>query len=73
MTTAHDPPIDVKGIRERLGSIKGALTADEVAELFGVSTQLIRREARLGNIPSFRISTAVRFDPKELCEWYEKH
>jgi excisionase family DNA binding protein len=60
-----------KGIREMIASFDRALTAEEVAGLLAVSPQMIRLQARSGVIPSFRIGTSVRFDPKKLCEWYE--
>jgi excisionase family DNA binding protein len=60
------------GIRERLADFDRALTADEVAGLLGISAQMIRKQARTGDIPCFRIGTSVRFDPQKLCEWLER-
>jgi len=62
----------VPSVRERIAAYERALTAEEVAGVLGMSAQMIRREARRGNIPSFRISTAVRFDPQELSKWLER-
>lgn len=61
-----------QGIREMIAGFNRALTAEEIAGLLGVSKQMIRKQSRAGSIPSFRIGTSVRFDPKKLCEWYER-
>jgi excisionase family DNA binding protein len=49
-----------------------ALRAGEVAGLLGVTRQHIYKMAAAGTIPSFRIGTAVRFDPKHLAEWLRR-
>lgn len=59
------------GLRDRISLFKRAMTAEEVSELFGVNLRTIYNRARDGEIPSFRIGTAIRFDPKKLLEWYE--
>jgi excisionase family DNA binding protein len=46
-----------------------ALKAAELAELLRVTPQHIYRMAADGTIPSFRIGSAVRFDPKFVAEW----
>jgi excisionase family DNA binding protein len=52
-----------------LESREHALRAGEVAKLLGVTRQHIYKMAAHGTIPSFRVGTAVRFDPKLLAEW----
>jgi excisionase family DNA binding protein len=54
---------------ETLKSRTGALKVAEVAKLFGVTPQHIYKMAASGNIPSFRISGSVRFDPDEVAAW----
>ena len=49
-----------------------ALRAGEVARLLGVTRQHIYKMAAEGTIPSFRIGSAVRFDPKQLAEWLRR-
>jgi excisionase family DNA binding protein len=49
-----------------------ALRAGEVARLLGVTRQHIYKLAADGTIPSFRIGSAVRFDPKHLAEWLRR-
>ena len=51
---------------ERLGR---ALTADELAKMLTVSRITIFKQAKAGRIPSFRIGTCVRFDPKTVAQW----
>jgi excisionase family DNA binding protein len=45
------------------------LTADELAEILAVSKITIYKMAKAGRVPSFRIGTAVRFDPFEVSKW----
>jgi excisionase family DNA binding protein len=46
-----------------------ALRAQDVAELLGVTRQHIYKLASKGLIPSFRVGTAVRFDPAAVAVW----
>jgi excisionase family DNA binding protein len=59
-------------IKERIDSFGRALEAKELATLFNVTEDLIYKQARTGVMPSFKIGTLVRFDPKALCEWIDK-
>jgi excisionase family DNA binding protein len=54
---------------QRMEGIKRAITASEVAALLAVSPITIYKMAKAGRLPSFRIGTAVRFDPRALAEW----
>ena len=46
------------------------LTAREVGELVGLSTESVLRRWRTGEIPGFRIaSNVLRFDPAEVDAW----
>jgi predicted DNA-binding transcriptional regulator AlpA len=48
------------------------LTAREVGELVGLSTESILRRWRSGEIPGFRLaSNVLRFDPGEVEAWLE--
>jgi excisionase family DNA binding protein len=49
-----------------------ALTADELARVLSVSRITIFKQAKAGRIPSFRIGTCVRFDPKAVANWLRK-
>lgn len=59
-------------LKERIDSFGRALDAKELAAIFGVTEDLIYKQARTGVMPSFKIGTLVRFDPRAVCEWYEK-
>ena len=56
---------------EALKSRTAALKVAEVAQLLGVTPQHIYKMAASGNIPSFRVSGAVRFDPDEVASWLQ--
>lgn len=56
-------------LASRIKARKGAMTADELAEILNVSRLTILRRAKRGTIPSFRIGTCVRFDPANIAHW----
>lgn len=68
MPITQTPP----SIRDRILAFERAMTSKEVSELFSLHQDSIRRQARRGDIPSFRVGTAIRFDPKKLAEWHER-
>jgi excisionase family DNA binding protein len=49
-----------------------ALTANELSKILAVSRITIFKQAKAGRIPSFRIGTCVRFDPKTTADWLRK-
>jgi excisionase family DNA binding protein len=57
---------------DRIASIKHALKAEELAEILSVSKITIFKRAKAGKIPSFRIGSAVRFDPKSVADWLRR-
>ena len=59
-------------IAEELSQIEGAITADKLAKLLGVSKITIFKMAKAGRIPSFRVGTCVRFDPRKVADWLKK-
>jgi excisionase family DNA binding protein len=54
---------------QRIEEIKRAMTVGEVAELLAVSPITVYKLAKAGRLPSFRIGTSVRFDPRAVAEW----
>jgi excisionase family DNA binding protein len=46
-----------------------ALTAEELAKFLSVSKVTIFKQAAAGRIPSFRVGTCVRFDPRAVAQW----
>jgi len=59
-------PVNLADCIERIGR---ALTAKELAGILTVSAISIFKQAKAGRIPSFRIGTSVRFDPKSVAQW----
>jgi excisionase family DNA binding protein len=57
---------------DRIERVGRALTADELARMLTVSRITIFKQAKAGRIPSFRIGTCVRFDPKSVAQWLRK-
>jgi excisionase family DNA binding protein len=60
------PPLSLADRIERFGH---ALNARQLAVLLAVSTIVIYKLAKSNRIPSFRIGTCVRFDPKAVAAW----
>src|SRR6266700_7952788 len=57
---------------DRIERIGRALTAGELASMLNVSRITIFKQAKAGRIPSFRIGTCVRFDPKTMADWLRR-
>ena len=62
-------PGQLPTLADRVERIERALTAKELAQLLSVSEVTIFKQAKAGRIPSFRIGTCVRFDPRALADW----
>ena len=60
-------------LAERIERMGRALTANELAEMLTVSKITIFKQAKAGRIPSFRIGTCVRFDPRSVAQWLRRH
>jgi len=60
---------DQVSLPDRIERMGRALTADELASILTVSRITIFKQAKAGRIPSFRIGTCVRFDPKVVAQW----
>jgi excisionase family DNA binding protein len=56
-------------IADQIEKIGHALTAEELSKLLSVSRVMIFKQAAAGRIPSFRVGTCVRFDPKAVANW----
>lgn len=59
----------VYSLPQRIEGIKRAITASELAALLAVSPITIYKMAKAGRMPSFRVGTAVRFDPRAVAQW----
>jgi excisionase family DNA binding protein len=60
---------DVSSLPQRIEGIKRAITASELAELLAISPITVYKLAKAGRLPSFRVGTAVRFDPRAIAQW----
>jgi excisionase family DNA binding protein len=57
---------------EALEGREEAMKARELAKLLGVTRQHVYKMAAEGLIPSFRVRSAVRFDPLLVAEWLRR-
>jgi excisionase family DNA binding protein len=56
-------------LADQIEGIGHALTADDLATILAASRITIFKHAKAGRIPSFRIGTRVRFDPRAVARW----
>jgi excisionase family DNA binding protein len=56
-------------LADRIEQMDRALTAEDLAKLLSVSKVTIFKQAAAGKIPSFRVGTCVRFDPRAVAHW----
>jgi len=56
-------------LADKIEKIGRALTAKDLAKLLSVSEVTIFKQAAAGRIPSFRVGTCVRFDPRAVANW----
>jgi excisionase family DNA binding protein len=62
----------ISSLPEQIERIPHALTAAELAQWLAVSRITVFKLAKAGRIPSFRIGTCVRFDPRAVATWLRK-
>jgi excisionase family DNA binding protein len=56
-------------IEQILEEKRGALRANDIAEILDLSAKQIYKMAATGEIPSLRIANSVRFDPHDFAAW----
>lgn len=54
---------------EELEARNGGIKVSDLAAILGVDDKHIYRMAARGQLPSFRVGGAVRFDPQEVAKW----
>jgi excisionase family DNA binding protein len=54
---------------EELESRRGGMKVADLANILGVDDKHIYRMAARGQLPSFHVGGAVRFDPQEVAKW----
>ncbi len=52
-----------------LENLDHCLTAPEIADLLKIHRVSVYKMAAAGELPSFRIATSVRFDPRGVAKW----
>jgi excisionase family DNA binding protein len=62
----------VSVLLENLEKRQRALKVSEVAYLFQVSPMTIYRAAKEGSLPSFKVGSSLRFDPKTVTAWLKR-
>lgn len=59
-------------VREKIIGFGRPLNPKELAGCLGVTDQMVRKQARIGAIPHFRIGTSILFDPAKVCVWFDE-
>jgi excisionase family DNA binding protein len=59
-------------LADKIERIGRAMTAKELAGFLSVSEVTIFKHAAAGRIPSFRVGSCVRFDPRAVATWLRK-
>ena len=73
MQSCNENGTEPISLADRIERIERALTANELAEMLTVSRITIFKQAKVGRIPSFRIGTCVRFDPRSVAQWLRRN
>jgi len=63
------PKLQPLSLADRIERFGRALNARQLAALLAVSKIVVYKLAKAGRLPSFRIGTCVRFDPKAVAAW----
>jgi len=69
---ADDAVSTIRSLPDQLERVGHALTAKDLAKLLQVSEVTIYKFAKGNKLPSFRIGSAVRFDPRIVAEWLRR-
>jgi excisionase family DNA binding protein len=56
-------------IADSIEQLEHCLTAADLSRLLNVHKLTIYRLAKAGTLPSFRLGTCVRFDPRAVAKW----
>jgi excisionase family DNA binding protein len=69
MNLLSSQEIRVSDLADYLSQLDHCLTAPELARVLGIHRITVYKLAAAGEIPSFKIATAVRFDPRAIAKW----
>lgn len=64
---------EARSVQEIIAGFRRALRVKELADILCLTPSMLYKKARDGDIPSFRVGTSVRFDPKQINEWLRMH
>ena len=64
--------VEARIARRREWPADRLLSADEVAELSGLSRSLVYREIERGRLPAYRVGTRLRVDPEAVARRREQ-
>jgi excisionase family DNA binding protein len=62
----------ISDLATRIEGSEGALTAQQVSKFTSVSDKTIYEMAARNAIPSYRVGSMVRFDPKDVAVWWRE-
>jgi excisionase family DNA binding protein len=60
----------ISDLATHIESLDGALTVKQVSKLTGIGKTTIYEYAAEAPIPCYRVGSILRFDPKEIAEWW---
>ena len=61
---------ELKTVRERLFSLQGILTREDVALIFGVEPSTVDTWRREKDLPARKVGRTVLFDLQEVRQWF---
>lgn len=72
LTEARSIKAEIQKCTNGHSALEPLLTVEQVAELLGLETDYVYRQAQAGKIPSKKIGKYRRFQPAKLQIWLEK-
>jgi excisionase family DNA binding protein len=60
----------ISDLATHIESLEGALTAKQVSKFTGIGKSVIYDLASRDAIPCYRVGSMVRFDPKDVANWW---
>jgi excisionase family DNA binding protein len=61
-----------RSLADTIAARRRAMKVEDLAELLGLAPTTIYDMARNGRLPSFRVGSAIRLDPKAVADWLRK-
>jgi excisionase family DNA binding protein len=70
-TAADEDETLTRSVVQIIAAKKAAWTAEQLAKILECSVQQVYKMAKAGNLPSYRLGTLIRFDPKLTAAWLQ--